>query len=198
MKYIIVGLHSSGKSEILRMLEQSGVKVGRTFSNLDTESTSVYNSYEYEIYDLKDVRDMFENHAYIFLHNIESPNIYNSAVYYEGLSFYDYDNNDVFVMSPDQFLAIPKNVDLGDVCIVWLDNTRNNRTVRYNEESRKYDFNHRETIEKQYIDVFINSIYKYKNLMYFTDEDPHRVATIIKTCVNHPEVLPDFVANFRD
>ena len=50
MKFLIVGLHSSGKQEVLDTLTEMGVKCGRLFSNLDNPSPEIYNSFNYYIF----------------------------------------------------------------------------------------------------------------------------------------------------
>ena len=94
MKFIIVGLHASGKQEVLDALEQKGVNCGRLFSNIEEADSTIYNSYNYELYSTSEVRNIFENNAYIFLHALESSASINAYKYYEGLSFYEFDSND--------------------------------------------------------------------------------------------------------
>ena len=72
MKFFIVGLHCSGKQEILDILEKQGVSVGRLFSNIESASPQIYNSYNYELMSTKDINEMFENKAYLFLQELES------------------------------------------------------------------------------------------------------------------------------
>lgn len=96
MKFFIVGLHSSGKQEIISTLEELGIRCGKVFSNIDTPSNNIYNSFNYEYYTDSEVKEIFENNAYIFYKDI-----YELPTIYEGLSLYEFDNNDVFVLSPD-------------------------------------------------------------------------------------------------
>ena len=105
MKYFIVGLHSNGKHNVLDYLEKLGVRCGHLFSDLTSPSSKIYNSYNYELYTAQEVNEIFENNAYIFLH---TRNVDNKQ-FYEGLSKYEFDNNDVFVLSPDQVLDISFN-----------------------------------------------------------------------------------------
>lgn len=195
MKFIIVGQHCSGKQEVLDLLEQWGVNCGHLFSDLDEASSEIYNSHNYELYSPQEIHTIFENNAYIFIHEIQCRACTNAYKHYEGLSFYDYDNNDVFVLSPDQIVEIPTNVNLGDVCFVWLDNTEHNREVRYRDEQRVYNFREREEVEKQDLEYFVKYICE-KPVIYFTNEDPIRVATIINACLKHPDIVQDFIENF--
>ena len=64
MKYIIIGMHSSGKQEAADHLEKLGIPVGRLFSNVDAPSHKVYNSLNYELYTMKDVVEIFEKRAH--------------------------------------------------------------------------------------------------------------------------------------
>ena len=110
----------------------------------------------------------------------------NSYKYYEGLTKYEFDNNDVFVISPDQFLNIPQNTINEQVCFIWMDNTKEDRLTRYKSEKRSYSFSARESIEKRDIDAFVKTLYNFNNskVIYFTNEEPCRVATIVYTLIN--------------
>jgi hypothetical protein len=78
-----------------------------------------------------------------------------------------------------------------------LDNTEVNRYSRYSEENRQYSFNEREIYEKQDISAFIKAIYNGDKLIYFTNEDPSRIATILYTIIKYPELLDLYVKNFN-
>ena len=194
MKYFIVGLHGSGKQEIIDILEIQGVKCGKLFSNIEKPSSKIYGSFNYELFSTADVNEVFENKAYVFLRELK----HDTEKYYEGLSTYEVDNNEVFVLSPDQLVSISPNMMPKDVCFVWLDNTRSNRQNRYRDERCEYDFNERETMEHQDIDTFIKNIYSYdnSNILYFMNEVPVRVAAIIFALVTHPDLLPAYSQAF--
>lgn len=200
MKYFIVGLHASGKQEVVDILNKHEVKCGRLFSDIDSALPELYNSFNYELFTQQDINDVFENNAYIFIQELQTPlNNYHSNRIYEGLTKYEFDQNEVFVLSPDQFVNIVPNSINEDICIVWLDNTKNNRISRFHTEKRQYHFNNREELERRDIDTFVKSIYNFKNsqLLYFTNEEPCRVATIIYTLIQHPELLDMYVQNFN-
>lgn len=198
MKYFIIGLHSSGKQEIVDNLEKLGINCGKLFSNIEKPSTNIYNSYNYELYTSKDVNEVFENDAYIFIQEV--PN-YHSANYkcYEGLSKYTFDNNDVFVLSPDQFVNIAPNAIREEVCLIWVDNTKNYRKSLYHGEKRSYNFNERDLLEKRDMNAFVKYLYNFNNsnVIYFTDEIPERISTIIYTLIKHPELFDLYVKNFN-
>lgn len=191
MKFFIVGLHCSGKQEILDLLENHGIKCGRQFSNIDTPSPKVYNSYNYEKYDMSDINEVFENNAYVFINELDNASCVNSYKYFEGLSKYEFDNNDVFALSPDQLLHISKKNINDDICFVWVDNNKEDRLNRYRNEKREYGFSSREDIEKKDMNVFIKTIYSYgdSNLIYFVNEDPGRIAAVVYSLVKHPELV---------
>lgn len=199
MKYFIIGLHSSGKQEVLDILDKLGVKCGKLFSDIDKPTEEIYNSYNYELYTHKDVIDIFENNAYVFIQELLNNVNVNSYKFFEGLSKYTLDNNEVFALSPDQFIAIaPKTIN-EEICLVWMDGTLNRRKNRYFSEKRMYSFNNRETIEKSDIQSFVKYLYGFNNspVIYFTDEEPCRVATILYSLIQHPELLPLYVKNFN-
>jgi len=200
MKFFIVGLHASGKQEILDILEKQGVDVGRLFSNIEAPQTNIYNSYNFELMTTSDINEMFENKAYLFLQELESSATTKAYKYYEGLSSWTFDNNQVFALSPDQFIAIPpKSYNGEEIVIIWVDNDRHDRQSRHLMEKRSYSFLEREEIETRDIQVFGKSVYSLPNskVLYFTNEEPGRVACITLTLIEHPEYLPLYEKYFK-
>lgn len=195
MKYIITGLHCSGKQEVIDLLRERGVKCGKLFSDIPLASDLIYGSRDMDLLSSAQVRGIFENDAYIFIQSIDTPSMPSTYSCFEGLSFYDFDNNDVFLLSPDQIVNIPASRDLSDVCFVWMDNTESDRRGRYTYEGRQYGFRQRDEIEKQDTDAFVKYIMSHNNI-YFTNEDPRRVASIIQMCVLHPDQVGIVLENF--
>lgn len=189
MKYIIVGMHSSGKQALARGLETLGVKVGKIFRSTEILRSSVYSLSEV-VYTHEDINSIFENQGYIFL----KQHICGTTSYFEGLSTFEYDNNDVFIMSPDQFNNVPEFG--GDVCFVWLDSNKNARRQRYYGEKRKYSFTEQEERETEHINDFTDRIYQ-NDVLYFNNEDVNRVCAIIYTLVNHPELYDVYKERFN-
>ena len=200
MKYFIVGLHSVGKQETLNYLRDWGVKCGKLFSNLDTVDKNIYNSDKYETYTVDDINEVFENDAYVFIKELPKEYMNFSAVkYFEGLSKHTLDNNQVFALSPDQVLSItPKSVQ-DDVCFVWMDSTKTRRSSRYHSEHREYNYKDRDDHERKDLSSFVKTIHTFNNspIIYFMDEEPIRVATIIYNTIIHPDTLDMFVKNFN-
>ena len=198
MKFFNVGLRCSGKQEVLDILEKNGVRCGKQFSNIEEPSPNIYNSYNYELYSMCDINDIFENNAYIFINELENKYI-NSYKYFEGLTRYEFDNNDVFTISPDQLLHISQSVIKEDICFIWMDNNTTDRMNRYKREKREYGFIQKDNIEKRDIDSFSKTIYNFNNskVIYFTNEEPCRVATIVYTLIKHPDLVDIFVENFN-
>jgi hypothetical protein len=202
MKYIIIGMHSSGKQEVADILENNDVRCGRLFTNYDNPATpDIYNGSNYEQYTTKDINSVFENNAYIFMHEFPFTEVINlnSFKYYEGLSLYEFDNNDVFVMSPDQLFSISPTSIKDEVCFIWLDNTKKERLNRYYAEKRTYSFSAREDIETKDSNSFVKFLYGFNNanVLYFTNEDPMRVAAIIYSLIKHPDLLPVYTESFN-
>lgn len=199
MKYFLIGHHSSGKREVARLLEELGVKYGRNFSNMESNNNKIYGAKDYETYSNQDINEIFENKAYIFIREHQDANLKNTYKYFEGLSKYNFDQNDVFILSPDQLLNINSTNVQEPVCFVWLDNTKNNRYSRYRMEKRNYDFTSREALEKRDTNEFVKYLYEFPNssVLYFTNEEPCRIATIIYTLIKHPEMLDLYVNNFN-
>lgn len=199
MKYFIIGLHSTGKQEVVDCLEKMGVKCGKLFSNIEEPLEEIYNSHNYELYSNEDINDIFENDAYVFIQELPThPLSFKTGKYYEGLSKYSLDQNEVFILSPDQFQAIPPNVFKGDFCFVWLDSTKTRRAARYHSEHRMYNYYDREAVERKDLSSFVKTLYSYNiPMLYFIDEEPSRIATIIYTTITHPDTFDMFVKNFN-
>lgn len=189
MKYIIVGMHSSGKQELFDILTKQSIKCGKLFSNIDI------NDIRYDFYTDKDILEIFENQAYIFIKELDE----FTRNSYEGLSLFEYDNNEVFLLSPSQFTAIPPKTFDEDICLVWLDDSKGVRKQRYDDERRTYNFNQQEESEKRDLDEFIKTIYNNKrfHIIYFTNEDTPRVGAVVYACVKYPDLVPIFEKTFK-
>lgn len=199
MKYFITGLHSSGKQEVINQLEELGIKCGKIFTNYTNPSPNIYNSLNYVQYGDEDVTNIFENNAYIFIQEFPRTQMnFNVGQFYEGLSKYEFDQNDVFVLSPDQVLALTPTSIKEDVCFVWLDNTKDNRTTRYFNEHRTYNYTERDNYEKRDLNSYVKMLYSFNNadVVYFNDEEPGRVAAVIHTMITHPDTYKLFVKKF--
>lgn len=192
MKFFIVGLHSSGKSDIVDVLERKGISCGHIFSDITTPKDSIYNSYNYELYTTKDVNEVFENDAYLFVKECKT----GDQKFYEGLSRHTFENNDVFILSPDQLLVTSFNNVDEDVCFVWVDNTKSNRYNKYLGDRKTYNFKQREVVETEDLSTFVKTIYT-KPMLYFCNEDPARIASIIYTMVKYPELQEIFFENYN-
>lgn len=195
-------MHGSGKQEVADILSNNGIRCGRLFTNLDTAAASnVYNSTNYEYYTLKDINDIFENNAYIFMQEFPLGNELNVSAckYYEGLSLYAFENNDVFIMSPDQLFAISPASIKDDITFIWMDNTKKERLNRYHAERRSYNFYNREDIELKDASSFVKFLYGFdrSRVLYFTSEEPSRVAAIIYSLIQHPDLLPIYTEAFN-
>ena len=202
MKYIIIGMHGSGKQEVADILENNGVRCGRLFTNLDnTTAPTIYNGSNYEQYSNKDINDIFENNAYIFLQEFPFGDVLKVAAYkyYEGLSLYEFENNDVFVMSPDQLFSVSPASIKDEVTFIWLDNPKKSRINRFYSEKRTYNFNSREEIEHKDSSSFVKVLYGFENsnVLYFTNEDPARIAAIIYSVITHPDLLEMYKQAFN-
>ena len=62
-----------------------------------------------------------------------------------------------------------------------------------------YNFNDRDIIEKDGIQSFVKFIYGLKNahVLYFSNEDPGRVASIIYSLIKHPDLFNIYAKYFN-
>lgn len=194
MKFFVVGLHCSGKHEIRNILTDQNIKCGSLFSDIECPVREVYHSDEYERFDSQDINEIFENGAYIFLRELKL----GGVKFYEGLSKYSFDNNDVFIISPDQLVSIPVAKLPKDVCYVWVDNTKSNRYKRYCEDGCGYDFHEKEKMEMENIDTFIKILRENNSgILYFVNEEPARISAIIYALIQHPDLFDAFSQTFN-
>lgn len=194
MKVWIVGAQGTCKKEIADLLAEEKFKVGHLFTNI-AQDVPIYHKELYKYYDSEDIKSIFENNAYVFINNIFDG--HDDA--YDGLDFSEYDDNNVFVLSIDQFLSVNTKYISKDDLIVWVDGDKNWRYS--NISSNSYDVSSRERIEKsQYVGFFnlINTLKtSTKNVLYFLNEEPVRVKTIIKIIANNPKLKQEFIRNFN-
>lgn len=189
MKYFIVGFNASGKQAIVNELQGLGVKVGKIFRSIDIVPENIY-SLSSIVYSQEDINNIFENRSYKFI----KENKMSTEPFFEGLSFYEYDNNDVFMITPEQFSLIPKFDK--DVLFIWLDNNNKQRRERFLTEKRKYNFSKQENLERFDINDFIDRMSSSKYL-YFFNEEPSRVAAIIYSMIKHPDLVSLYKNSFN-
>ena len=204
MKFIIIGQQGTGKHEVCRKLNEMGVKVAKLFSTLPKTYPSIYHSGDYERYSMADINELFENGSYIFMHEITSSETDQGAHrFFEGLTHFELDNSDVVIMSPDQVLAMQAPQVHLPICFVWMDGTKQYRQRRHRSEKREYSFAERERIENQDLNEFSKCVYTFETaggrvpVIYFNQEEPARVATIIAALVKHPDLQESFIKNFN-
>lgn len=189
MKYFVVGMHGSGKQELANLLLEENIPYGKLFTNMPKLGM------RFDEFDDKDIIELFENKAYIFIK--EADEYTRNA--YKGISLYEFDNNNVFLLSPDEFTAIPSNYLEGDNCIIWLDDNATNRKRRYNEEKQTYSFNEQEEFERRDLDEFVKHIYnnpKFR-ILYFTNDDIARISSILYAIIKYPDLIKNFEKNFK-
>lgn len=188
-KFLIVGRQGSGISQVVQELENLKVSVGHIFRSIKDLKPESYTLSQ-KIYSYEDIEKMEITHAYIFLQER-----FQREKFIEGLSFWDYDNNDVIYMGVDQMAQIPEKVwDDMNVIIVWLDDNTDNRMSRL--RTCHHDINLQENNEKPYIQGFVDRIYD-KPYLYFFNETPERTATIIWSLVKYPDLIDIYIKNFN-
>jgi len=190
MKYLIVGRQGCGIPEIIQEIENLGLSVGHVFrsiKDIDPQSYSISRI----VYDHSDIEKIEETNSYIFMQEC-----FQKEKFLEGLSFYEYDRNDVVYMGVDHMVKIPQRVwDKMDVTIIWLDNTFDFRQNYMIDNQYKHIFKIQEDNENFNIPGFMERIYD-KSHIYFFNEDPRRVAAVVYSLVKHPDLLDIFIKNF--
>lgn len=198
VKIFITGKHASGKHEVLNICEQMGLRIGREFSNLSEYNPTIYMDPNYLKYSQQDITNIFESHSYMYISGTD-PKVIDPYSYFNGLSYYTYDNSDIMVVDSTHVCDLNKNLIQDDIVFVWMDNNRDMRIRRYAIEDRKYSFLDREDEEKIYDAEFVKTIYNFKNsnVLYFNNEEPERVAAIIAAIIKHNDLLDIFIKSFN-
>lgn len=189
MKIFLIGFNASGKREVCDKLTSLGVRVGKNFRSIEDVPDNIYTNSRV-VYSGEDIESIFENNAFVFFTN----NTTNTESFFEGLSFFEYENNDVFEMTPDQFSKVPKFDD--DVLFVWMDSNVSQRRNRHILEKRKYNFYNQEELENLDTQDFTTRINDY-DYLYFVNEEPCRVSAIIYSLVKHPELIDLYKESFN-
>jgi hypothetical protein len=80
-----------------------------------------------------------------------------------------------------------------------MDNTKKERLNKYHSDRRSYNFYNRENIELRDASSFVKFLYGFDNsdVIYFTSEEPNRVAAIIYSAIKHPDLLPIYTEAFN-
>lgn len=190
MKYLIIGRQGSGIPEIVEDLEKLGVSVGHIFRSIPEVDEKSYTLSKI-VYDFSDIEKIEETNSYIFIQEC-----FQKEKFLEGLSFYEYDNNDVIYMGIDHVAKIPQKVwDKMNVTIIWLDNTYDFRMNYMLENGYKHMYYIQEDNEGFNIAGFTDRVYD-KSHIYFFNEDPKRISAIIYSLVKYPDLLDIFIKNF--
>ena len=193
MKYILTGLHASGKLEAADFLSSRGVRIAKFFTNLEHVE---YNAPLYETLSTDEMNRIFENCAYVYFSDADR----NMCNNYETLSTSEFDSSDVIVLSPNQLNCMPMKALPDRVCFVWMDCTQSERLSRHRSEKRQYSFTDREELERMDLGDYVSKIYSLPNStsIYFSNEDPQRVAAIVDVMVKYPGSAETIIENFKE
>lgn len=189
MKYIIVGRHSSNQHYILQILKTLGISVGFESSTV-RDPKGYYLDPNYEYIDVRTANNIFELNEYIYMSSFGDGN-------YKLLPFHTFDSVDVMTMGPEEVNQINIRMVRDEVTFIWVDDTTTVRRRNYIEESRNYDWRNQEEIESVGNADFMDNIYKLGHVLYFTNEDPHRVATTIYTLIKYPNLLDLYKETYK-
>ncbi len=199
MKIFIVGSQGTMKSDVYNLFKEDKFHCGKLFTNY-SESEATYNNYLYKYFPHNVVEEIYEQDAYVFICNAG----YDPEGIYTGLDFDEYQNNDIFVATPEQFVNI-KPEYLKDSLILWLDGDRTWRfnNIRYKDSTEPtYNIYNIDEVENSISKTFYKYIRKiqsdYKNVLYFYDENPGRVEVIAKTIFRDPKLMREFITKFDD
>ena len=192
MKIFVIGKHSIGKYTTSKLLEEKGVKVARVFSNRPPGliDTYIYLDKDYRYLETQDIHNLFETKSCLFLGSD------SNGEFYVGLDFMELDKNEVFFLSPNQFLELDEKMIREEVLVIWVDATYEYRLRRYFNNQLEYNFEQVEAFEEIYDGQFMGSYYnKLKSTshftedLYFINEEPNRLAAIVYSILKDPNII---------
>lgn len=194
-KYILIGPHSSGKREVLSVCRSMGLRVGSQFVVPGDIPDEIYQDEDADVYTFKEVSNIYTQGAYLCM---SSGGIVPAGEIYRGISLYEFDNNDVFYITPDQLPSLNKTVlNKYNIVWIWLDNTRVKRENYHKSNDFYYDFAAQERNEA--MDDFPSLLYSYGYpVLYFSGDIPERIATVIYTLVKYPSLLEIYIKNYSE
>ena len=192
MKIFVIGKHSIGKYTTSKLLEEKGVKVARVFSNRPPKliDTYTYLDKDYRYLETQDIHNLFETKSCLFLGS--DPH----GEFYVGLDFMELDKNEVFFLSPNQFLELDEKMIREEVLVIWVDATYEYRLRRYFNNQLEYNFEQVEAFEEIYDGQFMESYYNklkstshFMDDLYFINEEPNRLAAVIYSILKDPNIM---------
>ncbi len=119
-KIILVGLPGSGIETVFTYIKN--IKPIKYFScgkNTDLEDNFLYKFIDF--IDHSDISSIYDNNYFVTMYNSIQ---YNGNVYVEGINIGDWDDGDILVTTPYEFINLPNHI-LKDSIIIWVDNTKN-------------------------------------------------------------------------
>lgn len=193
MKYIIIGNHSCNKHKVLDELEKLGVKVGREFTTSPTKILDFDKNGD-QLTQLE-VEDLFTNQSYVTICNINT----GRGDFYRGVTQQTYDDTDITAMTPEMVNNIYLSRAKGDVCLIWIDDTKQVRRRRHIDERRKYNFEELEESSSFHVHSITTLLKRVcgDNWIYFSNENEDRIVAIIYSLIKHPDLLDIYIKYFK-
>ncbi len=187
-KLIIVGLPGSGITKLNKYTKYKFIKY---FTESLETKPKYLNKYIYSV-SSDVVNSIYNNEYFISMYN-ES---YNGSIYIEGISLDKFEDGDILLTTPYEFINIPINI-IKDSYIIHIDT--NFKFIKDNYQDEVIWYNEFITNKSSSIDQF----FKYTkdiNIIYFFNEPIERVATICNILLDSnvsEELKQDIIKNFK-
>lgn len=185
-KLIIVGLPGSG-IDILSSEHLRKYKTMHYFSS-NTDDNIIDNflyDYIYTV-DMNDINSIYDNNFYIMMYNSIQ---YNGSLSNEGLTIDEWEEKDILVTTPYEFINIPIQY-IKDSIIVWLD--CNKEYIRRNSHDGLLQYDKFIKSKVLSIQLFYNII-KDMDYIYFFNEPLERISGICKVLMLGDKVVNNFL-----
>lgn len=191
-KYIICGRNNPYVIEnVLNTLHSGGYKIASLATNDLPEKSEL--SWIYSKYTRKDIASIIDNNIYLFWGTL-----YDQTE--AGLIIPDLENSDIIWMPvPCSRFFNKSALKDNKICFVWIDDTlerRTKNTMYYTTDSRIFSSN--EYYENLYTAEFTQLVCTSGyEMIYFSNEEPDRISTILSILIDYPETHSRILKNFN-
>lgn len=191
LKYVLIGKNNPAIiNKILLDLQSMGYKVASLVSSAAPRPEDP-QSWIYQRYTRKEISEIIDNNSYLFWGTL-----YDQTD--TGLTIHEFEDSELCWMPVPCARFFNKSaLKDNEICFIWIDDTLEYRTR--NTLASDYDariFSSNEYYENLYSTEYTNLLSTHK-LIYFNNEDPDRISTLISILLDYPQTSPRIIQNFN-
>lgn len=167
LKIIIVSKQATGEDKIRKVLSEVNmdINVASRFTNEENATKNESGLISSYYLDTQTIHNGFENGSLLTL----STNPITG--YYQGYTFSDFDNCDIIMVTPNEFLEMKTELIREKTLVVWIDSNYESRYRYYVENEFTYNFEAVESAESMYDISFLDNLLEVlkKNKCFMED-----------------------------